>query len=28
MIKRPVIEKDGFLFFGFDEGIYKDELLS
>jgi len=22
MIKRPVIEKDGFLFFGFDEGVY------
>jgi Spx/MgsR family transcriptional regulator len=22
MIKRPVIEKDDFLFFGFDEGIY------
>jgi arsenate reductase-like glutaredoxin family protein len=27
MIKRPVIEKDGFLFFGFDEGVYKGELL-
>jgi Spx/MgsR family transcriptional regulator len=27
MIKRPVIEKDGFLFFGFDEGVYKKELL-
>ena len=23
MIKRPVIEKDGFLFFGFDEGVYE-----
>ena len=23
MIKRPVIEKDGFLFFGFDEEVYK-----
>ncbi|HEY2581754.1 MAG TPA: Spx/MgsR family RNA polymerase-binding regulatory protein [Mucilaginibacter sp.] len=22
MIKRPVIEKDGFLFFGFDEKVY------
>ncbi|TFF33863.1 Spx/MgsR family RNA polymerase-binding regulatory protein [Mucilaginibacter psychrotolerans] len=27
MIKRPVIEKDGFLFFGFDEGVYQKELL-
>ncbi|OOQ56471.1 Spx/MgsR family RNA polymerase-binding regulatory protein [Mucilaginibacter pedocola] len=27
MIKRPVIEKDGFLFFGFDEGVYSKELL-
>jgi Spx/MgsR family transcriptional regulator len=23
MIKRPVIEDGGFLFFGFDEGVYK-----
>ncbi len=23
MIKRPVIEKDGFLYFGFDESAYK-----
>lgn len=28
MIKRPVIEKDGFLFFGFDEGIYSKQLLN
>jgi len=28
MIKRPVIEKDGFLFFGFDEGVYNAELLN
>jgi Spx/MgsR family transcriptional regulator len=27
MIKRPVIEKDGFLFFGFDEEVYTKELL-
>jgi len=27
MIKRPVIEKDGLLFFGFDDGVYKKELL-
>jgi Spx/MgsR family transcriptional regulator len=27
MIKRPVIEKDGFLFFGFDEAVYNKELL-
>jgi Spx/MgsR family transcriptional regulator len=27
MIKRPVIEKDGFLFFGFDEAVYQKELL-
>jgi len=27
MIKRPVIEKDGFLFFGFDEAVYAKELL-
>jgi Spx/MgsR family transcriptional regulator len=26
MIKRPVIEKDGFLFFGFDEAVYSKEL--
>jgi len=26
MIKRPVIEKDGFLFFGFDEAVYEREL--
>ncbi|RFZ95406.1 Spx/MgsR family RNA polymerase-binding regulatory protein [Mucilaginibacter conchicola] len=26
MIKRPVIEKDDFLFFGFDEGVYNNEL--
>ncbi|MFD0794930.1 Spx/MgsR family RNA polymerase-binding regulatory protein [Mucilaginibacter litoreus] len=26
MIKRPVIEKDGFLFFGFDEKVYEKEL--
>ncbi|RFZ82335.1 Spx/MgsR family RNA polymerase-binding regulatory protein [Mucilaginibacter terrenus] len=26
MIKRPVIEKDGFLFFGFDEAVYSREL--
>ena len=26
MIKRPVIEKDGFLFFGFDEGVYESNL--
>lgn len=23
MIKRPVIEDNGFLYFGFDEGVYK-----
>ena len=28
MIKRPVIEKDGFLFFGFDEVVYKGGLVS
>jgi len=28
MIKRPVVEKEGFLFFGFDEGIYEKELLT
>jgi Spx/MgsR family transcriptional regulator len=28
MIKRPVIEKDGFLFFGFDEGEYEKQLLN
>jgi Spx/MgsR family transcriptional regulator len=27
LIKRPVIEKDGFLFFGFDEEVYTKELL-
>jgi len=27
MIKRPVIEKDDFLFFGFDETVYNKELL-
>ena len=27
MIKRPVIEKDGFLFFGFDEEVYEKQLL-
>src|ERR1700744_3544849 len=27
MIKRPVIEKDGFLYFGFDESVYK-QLVS
>jgi Spx/MgsR family transcriptional regulator len=26
MIKRPVIEKEGFLFFGFDEGVYASHL--
>lgn len=26
MIKRPVIEKDGFLFFGFDEEVYRQLL--
>ena len=26
MIKRPVVEKDGFLFFGFDEGVYESNL--
>jgi Spx/MgsR family transcriptional regulator len=26
MIKRPVIEDGGFLFFGFDENIYKDHF--
>lgn len=26
MIKRPVIEKDGFLFFGFDEQVYAEHL--
>jgi len=28
MIKRPVIEDGDFLFFGFDEGGYKEELLN
>jgi len=27
MIKRPVIEDGGFLFFGFDENVYKSSLL-
>jgi Spx/MgsR family transcriptional regulator len=27
MIKRPVIEKGDFLFFGFDEAVYGKELL-
>jgi Spx/MgsR family transcriptional regulator len=27
MIKRPVIEKNSFLFFGFDEGVYAAQLL-
>ena len=27
MIKRPVIEDDGFLFFGFDEAVYQKQLL-
>jgi arsenate reductase len=26
MIKRPVIEDGGFLFFGFDEAVYKDHF--
>jgi arsenate reductase-like glutaredoxin family protein len=26
MIKRPVIEKDGFLYFGFDERAYESNL--
>jgi Spx/MgsR family transcriptional regulator len=26
MIKRPVIEKEGFLFFGFDESVYDSKL--
>lgn len=28
MIKRPVIEKEGILFFGFDEGEYGKQLLN
>jgi len=28
MIKRPVIENDGFLFFGFDEDVYGKQLLN
>jgi arsenate reductase len=28
MIKRPVIEKDGFLYFGFDEEVYKNYFKS
>ena len=27
MIKRPVIEDGGFLFFGFDEAVYKKHFL-
>ena len=27
MIKRPVIEDNGFLFFGFDEEVYKKHFL-
>ncbi|MEO6520226.1 MAG: Spx/MgsR family RNA polymerase-binding regulatory protein [Mucilaginibacter sp.] len=27
MIKRPVIEDGGFLFFGFDEGVYAQHFL-
>jgi len=27
MIKRPVIEDNGFLFFGFDEKVYADHFL-
>jgi Spx/MgsR family transcriptional regulator len=27
MIKRPVIEDSGFLFFGFDEKVYKEQLV-
>ena len=27
MIKRPVIEDKGFLYFGFDEEVYKKQLL-
>ncbi len=27
MIKRPVIETDNFLFFGFDEGVYREKLI-
>lgn len=27
MIKRPVIEDKGFLFFGFDEGVYREHFL-
>jgi arsenate reductase len=27
MIKRPVIEDGNFLFFGFDENVYKEQLL-
>jgi arsenate reductase len=28
MIKRPVIEKGDFLFFGFDESVYEKQLLN
>jgi Spx/MgsR family transcriptional regulator len=27
MIKRPVIEDDGFLFFGFDEAVYQQHFI-
>jgi len=27
MIKRPVIEDNGFLYFGFDENVYKEHFL-
>ena len=27
MIKRPVIEDGDFLYFGFDEGVYEQELI-
>ncbi|MGN6398492.1 MAG: Spx/MgsR family RNA polymerase-binding regulatory protein [Mucilaginibacter sp.] len=27
MIKRPVIENGDFLYFGFDEGVYEQELI-
>ena len=28
MIKRPVIEDAGFLYFGFDEAVYREQFLS
>ena len=28
MIKRPVIEDNGFLFFGFDEAVYKQHFVA